>query len=413
MESYHHSKARAKHLLVIFSCMLIQMFPFGMTSEVPPLYVNPLNETFHFSMAHIGFIFTIGSIASSIASPFIGKLFDHYSTKLLMIIGVAISSIGLFINGFATQLWQFYLANAIVQIGVITYSSLGIPYLIGKWFNKEEKAAAMGFAFAGGAIGNFFWQPVFSYLLNTYSIHKVYLLSAAIAFISGLMIILLLVRNKRATVKSNQVTTQTLVLHGIGFTKTRKLPLFWMLAFSMFFLGINIAAQSSQYANFFSSIHLEAATIGLIGSTFAVSALGGNILGGLLISKFGLLNGARVAAILQILSAISMLILSVKSIAALGFSWAILYGLSGFIYMSGPAVMVQYLFGMKESSQILGWINIFFAIGFALGSVLFGMFVDLFNFQMAWIFILVCLFICYAMMLTSIHRIEKHHYAEQ
>lgn len=412
MKSFHHVKGNLHNHLVIFSCMLIQMFPFGMTSEVPPLFINHLNETFHFSMANIGLIFTIGSIASSIASPFIGKLFDKHSTKLLMLIGVITSAIGLLSNVFAHHLWQFYLANAIVQVGVITYSSLGIPYLIGQNFNKEEKPTAMGFAFAGGAIGNFFWQPIFSKLLSLYSIQHVYFISAMIALISGLFIILCLIHSKNNALIQDNQQQSTPILHGIGFEKTRHLPLFWILAIAMFILGINIAAQSSQYANYFTSIPLSNTTIGFIGSTFAISALVGNIIGGMGISKYGLLHGTRVAALLQLSSAASMFILSFIHQPILGYMWAILYGLSGFIYMSGPAIMVQNLFGMKESSQILGWINIFFAVGFACGSVLFGVFVDIFNFQIAWIFILVCVFICYAMLLISIRLLEKKHYSE-
>ena len=412
LEKGEHTASKQRHLIVIFSCMLLQMFPFGMSSEVPPLFIRPLNTTFGFSIASIGFIFTIGSIASSIASPFIGKLFDRFSTKLLMLLGVIIAAGGLFINVFATQIWQYYLANAVVQIGVVTYSSLGIPYLIGKWFSREEKPTAMGFAFAGGAIGNFFWQPIVSQLLNHFDVHHVYFICASIALISGVIIVLCFVRNRQAINDPKSNKGPDIVLHGIGFKKTTQLSLFWVISVGMFFLGMNIAAQSSQYANYFGAIDIDAMTIGIIGSTFAISALCGNIFGGIIISKFGLLHGARVAAILQLISATSMLLLNFLPFHLFGYLWAIFYGLSGFIYMSGPAIMVQDLFGMKESSQILGYINIFFAIGFAIGNAIFGLIVDISSFEIAWLYVLVCILIAYSLMLTSIHKIEKKHYAD-
>lgn len=412
LEKDGHTTSKHRHLIVIFSCMLLQMFPFGMSSEVPPLFVRPLNTTFGFSIASIGFIFTIGSVASSIASPFIGKLFDRFSTKLLMLAGVIVAAIGLFINAVSTQIWQYYVANAIIQVGVVTYSSLGIPYLIGKWFTREEKPTAMGFAFAGGAIGNFFWQPIVSQLLNHMDVHHVYFICAVIALVTGIIIVTVFVKNRTAVTDPKTNKEPDVILRGIGFKKTTKIPAFWIIAVSMLFLGVNIAAQSSQYANYFGALELDAVTIGFIGSTFAISALCGNIFGGIIISKFGLLNGARVAAILQFTSALAMLILGFVPMHGFGYLWAVFYGLSGFIYMSGPAIMVQYLFGMKESSQILGSINIFFAVGFALGNVIFGMVVDYFNFQTAWIMIIICILIAYILMLGAIKKIEKQHYAD-
>lgn len=392
--------------------MLLQMFPFGMAQEISPLFIHYLHRDFAFNIASIGLIFTFGSIASSIASPVVGKLFDKLPTPRLMFAGICITSLGLYINAFSTHLWQFYLANAIMQVGVILFSALGIPYLIGKWFDKDEKPLALGIAFAGGSIGNFFWQPIISNLLAAWPLHRVYFVCASIALFTGIGIVLLLRIKKSEKVKS-MMQHESLPLCGIGFDRTKHLPAFWILASSMIFLGLNVAAQSSQYANFFEYCKFTPKTIGLIGSAFAIAALLGNIFGGALISKCGLLNGGRVAFFLQFFSAASMLTLNFMPKSGFGFLWAILYGLSGYIYMSAPAVMVQTLFGMRQSSQILAWVNIFFAVGFASGNVLFGLFVDKLGFKMAWIFILIFIVICYTLMLTMIRKIGAHHYADR
>lgn len=411
LENSDHHKHKYHHLIIIFSCMLLQMFPFGMAQEVSPLFIRPLHNTFDFSITSIGFIFTIGSIVSSIASPFVGKLFEKWTTKWLMLGGVIISSLGILMNAFSSQLWQFYIANAIIQIGVITYSSLGIPYLIGQWFSKDEKPAALGFAFAGGAIGNFFWQPVISELLHYHPIQNVYFICAMISLLIGSNIILFMIKNHKNTTNHSAKQVIPLNSKGLPFSKVKHLSWFWILAISMLFLGINIAAQSSQYANYFSAIHLSSGTIGLIGSAFAMSALAGNIFGGILIVKKGLKTGVFTAFILQFISALSMVGLSFFKFIVLGFIWAFTYGLSCYIYMSGPAVIVQTLFGMKGSSQTLGFLNIFFAVGFATGNVIFGLLLEHFGFKFAWIIIVIFIIICYVSMLNAIHAILKKNYA--
>ena len=74
--------------------------------------------------------------------------------------------------------------------------------------------------------------------------------------------------------------------------------------------------------------------------------------------------------------------------------------------MSAPAFMATDVFGKKESSVILGTISLLFALGFAFGSTLFGMVVDNFGFNTAWILMLACIFVGYALLLTSIKKVK-------
>ena len=57
--------------------------------------------------------------------------------------------------------------------------------------------------------------------------------------------------------------------------------------------------------------------------------------------------------------------------------------------------MVGSFFGNKEYGQILGLVNLNFAIGFCSGSALFGVFAENFGYNATWIGILVCVVIAY------------------
>lgn len=408
-------KLDAKHILIIVGCMLLQAIPFGMAQNVQPLFIPELHDTFNFPIAEIGLIFTFGAVASSLVSPIAGKFYDKVATKTMMGIGVIVCSIGLFGNAFSHELWQFIVSNAITQIGCVIFSGLGVPYLIGLWFDKHQKATALGIAFAGGSIGNFFLQPIVSNLFNSFKINQVYLICAIVAVVVGVLVILFMIKNRKDTVvetENAEDTASTVQLKGIGSKRTMKLPMFWILCMGMFFVGLNIAAQSQQYANYFKSLNIDNAQIGFVGSTFAIACLLGNVGGGVIFSKFGVFKATFLAFILQILSVGSMLLLKSTGAMAFGYIWAILYGITVFIYMSGPAIIMQDLFGMKESSVNLGMFSIFFAIGFALGNVVFGYFVDNFGFEAAWFEVIACILIGFIIMLVSIKKIEKENYAE-
>lgn len=402
-----------QHLLIVLGCMLLQAVPFALAAEVSPLFVHYLHTNFHFNIASVGFIFTVGAVASSLASPFLGRLYDKFSTRIVMVSGLIFSSIGMFMNAMSSQLWQFFVANAIIQIGVFLYSSLGIPFLIGKYFSPSEKPKALGFAFSGGALGNFVLQSLVSHWLNTYTIHFVYFLCASIALIVGLLILFFLIRSNPKDTKHlhDNNSSEVVVEKGLGIKRTLRTPMFWILASGMLFIGLNVAAQSSQYANYFNSLQLNPIIIGTVGSTFAIFSLAGNIGGGFVVSKLGLFKATIVAGILQFCSAGSMLLLDQFHALYFAYIWAICYGLSVYIYMSGPALIIQTLFGMKESSAILGVFSIFFAVGFASGSAIFGLFVDLLGFKIAWISVLTYIIVGFTILITMIARISKQRYA--
>lgn len=417
-------KMDGKHLMIIFGCMLLQAIPYGLAQNVPPLFIHYLHTDFSFSLANVGLIFTVGAVASSLVSPFGGKFYSKFSTRLVMTCAMLVSCVGLFMNAFVNSLGMYFLANAIIQIGCVIYSGLGVPYLIGTWFDEKTKAQALGVAFAGGSIGNFFLQPIFANLLHKYAVnnvdglHHVYLIAAIAALVVGLLVLLFLIHDhKAANAKANataeeNAAAQEASLKGIGAAAVRKLPAFWILAIGMFFIGLNISAQSSQYANYFDAYHVPAAIVGTVGSTFAVACLIGNVGGGILFSKLGVFRSAFIAFILQFLSCTAMIIFGFTHFNWLGYVWAALYGLTVFIYMSGPAIIIQDLFGMKESSESLGLFSIFFAVGFAIGNVIFGFVVDTIGYIPAWIMTLVFIVIGFTILTMMIKKIMKKHYAQ-
>ena len=430
---------KGKRGLIVFSCMLLQAIPYSMAQNVPPLFIKPLERAYGFDLQQIGYIFTIGAVAAALVSPVAGKFYKNHNLKYVMLIGLIISGLGICLNSFAKNLGVLLIGSAITQIGSITFSGLGIPYLIATWFNKQEKAKALGIAFAGGSIGNFFLQPIVETLLTNYSVHIVYAICGITSIIIGSIIILFLIHpnkalenanikktatasNANAAVKSsntavNSTSTATAtestdnkdvpfstanvksqadkkqsedtisVEKGIGYRNTLKLKSFWLLGLFYLLIGLAISALSTQYADYFESIGVAKKAIGMIGSAFAIACLIGNLGGGVLFAKFGVRKTMGIAFILQLLALVSIFagLFNHSLGVAAGIGWAVFYGLNVFSYMSGPAIMMQNLFGMKDTSQILGTFSIFFAVGFAVGNIIFGMFVDKLGFGAGWV----------------------------
>lgn len=401
--------------LIIIGCMFLQAVPFGLSQNIQPLFINYLHKNYHFTLQNIGLILTFGSIAASFIAPFAGKLYNRYSTRLVMFIAFMVSVIGMFVNVFANNLILFRFANIVIQIGNVTYSSLGIPYLIGHVFTGKNRSKALGLAFAGGSLGNMFFQPIFTHLLAKYAntkegLHLVYLIAACLSLFFGLLIFFFLLRKPNPMTQIVESEDNQSLL-GIGSKATFSQPTFWLLGIGMLFIGLNVSAQSTQYANFMNVEHLSTSVIGLTGSLFGLAALVGNISGGFIFAKFGLYKATIFAGLLQFLACITMILIGLTNLSIFAYLWAILFGCSAYLAMSGPATIIQNLYGMKETSVILGTFSLFFASGVALANFFFGYFADNLGYLKAWYIVLVFLMLGYLVLSTMIKIIGKEHYA--
>ena len=112
----------------------------------------------------------------------------------------------------------------------------------------------------------------------------------------------------------------------------------------------------------------------LVASLFGLFSVFGNLCGGVLFDKLGITKSLLLAGLLVITCGFSLIF--VDQLNILGFVFAACLGISLYSYIMGPSYMTGALFGNKEFGTILGIVQIFFAIGFGLGSTVFGLIVD-------------------------------------
>lgn len=98
---------------MVFLCMLTQAVPYGIAQLIQPLFVHPLVNTFHFTLASYTLIFTFGAVVGSLVSPLVGKALPKVNFKIMYLIGIVLSAGAYVIFGLSTKLPGFYLAGII------------------------------------------------------------------------------------------------------------------------------------------------------------------------------------------------------------------------------------------------------------------------------------------------------------
>ena len=416
---------------MVFLCMLTQAIPYGVAQLIQPLFVHPLVNTFHFTLASYTLIFTFGAVVGSIVSPFVGKALQKVNFKLLYIIGIVLSAGAYVIFGISTKLPEFYIAGIVCMVGSTFYSGQGVPWVINHWFPLKGRGVALGLAFCGGSIGDIFLQPITQEILkhfmtgNTKTGHLTsmapFFIFAAVLLIVGL-IIAAFIRVPKSTetlapkkeVKKNKKAAHEKAAHefqGWSGKQVLKMKWFWIFSIVFMIIGLGLASLNEDYAAFLDT-KLSLTEVGIIGSVFGIAGIVGNISGGYLFDKFGTAKSMTYAGIMLIISILMMIFISFHpydsriSLYA-GMGWAITSGLSVFSYMSGPAFMAKSLFGSKAQGVNLGYISLAYAIGFAIGAPLFGVIKGITNFTIAWCFTIAFVAIGFILLIIAAIRIKE------
>ena len=407
------SKKLATGWLIVIACMLIQAIPFGVASNIQPLfmaYILDPQSGYGFSQAGFSLIFTLGTVVSAIASPFVGSMYNKVSVKTMYLAGSILSGGGFLAFSMCKELWQFYLVAGIVQVGTAAISSIGVPLLINGWFDELSKGKAMGLAFAGGSIGNIFLQSMTAFSLANFGISKSYLMFGALSLAVGIPISILflrmpkndgeIVKGKKKGNDKEENNSDVSVDWGYSLKEVKSLKYFWILALGLFFLGMYVSVLAVQYPAYLKNfLKVDPMIVGMVGSTFALFSLGGNLFGGVIFDKLGITKGLMVAFGLAGTSCLALM--NAGSIPMLAPVFAALKGLSVFAYMMGPSLLTGSFFGKKEFGAILGVVQIFFAVGFAAGSSIFGLLVDSMGYSVAWIFVFAFIVVCYVSLITA------------
>lgn len=381
---------------MVFLCMLTQAIPYGIAQLIQPLFVHPLVNTFHFTLASYTLIFTFGAIVGSLVSPLVGKALPKVNFKIMYLIGIALSAGAYFIFGISTKLPGFYLAGIVCMVGSTFYSGQGVPWIINHWFPSKGRGVALGIAFCGGSIGEIFLQPLTQGILKKYMVGNAktgYLTSMMPFFIFGiaLLIVGLIIAAFIRIPRKSEILTPVVA------KKTQ-------------------ASSTHEFQGWSSEqvldTKLSLTQVGLIGSVFGMAGIIGNVSGGYLFDRLGIAKAMAYAGTMLVISILLMIFISVHPYGAnmnyiAGMGYAITSGLSVFSYMSGPAFMTKSLFGAKAQGVNLGYVSLAYAIGFAVGAPLFGVIKGMFNFTVAWCFTVCFVSVGFILLIIASLRIKR------
>jgi MFS family permease len=152
-------------LTVLAVCFMLSMLGRGL-SESFTVFLLPISRTFGWNRGQIISIYSLASLASALASPLVGRMFDHFGPRVVYSLGLIVLGGAFLVAAYGQQLWQFQLSLGLcVGSGITSIGTVPNSILLGRWFG-QRLPTAMAVVYSAGGAGVLMLLPVSQLLID-------------------------------------------------------------------------------------------------------------------------------------------------------------------------------------------------------------------------------------------------------
>src|ERR1700726_4819595 len=262
------ASVRVVQLLVGIVCMvMIANLQYGWT-----LFVNPIDEKYHWGRAAIQVAFTIFVLTETWLVPVEGWLVDRFGPKIVVLVGGVLVAVAWAMNSAADTLVMLYIAAAVGGIGAGAVYGTAIGNAL-KWF-PDRRGLAAGLTAAGFGAGSALTIIPIQGMIQSSGYEATFLW-----FGLGQGIIVVVLSLLLSAPRPGEAPASTRLLQSArDYTPVEVLasPIFWVM-YVMFVLvgagGLMATAQLAPIANDFQIAKIPVSLLGLTlpALTFALS----------------------------------------------------------------------------------------------------------------------------------------------
>lgn len=376
-------------ILLFISAYFIGIIYFSFTA-----LIDPIVKEFGWSFAQVSFAMSFRSMEMGLLSPIVGLLIDRFGARKLLLIGIAISGLGLFAMSRINSLYQLYLVFIMIAAGTSACSGVIPMTVVGNWFRKKVSIAT-GIVVCGSAIGGLL-IPLTTKIIDTYGWRMAMVIIAATAWIVFLPVSLLVrhspeqygylpdgdtgekpVYNKgQSSVSDNEVN--------VSVKQAIRSRAFWHVSLIFVFHMLITGAVVTHVMPYLGSIGITRSTSSFLAVGIPLMSIIGRISFGLFGDKY---DKRWTTAVAFILLGLGLVIFSNINSAKL---WLLLLFLIIFgIGYGGPVTMMAALpreyFGRAKLGTIIGFVMGIATLGSIAGPPLAGWIFDsLGSYRIAW-----------------------------
>ena len=351
---------------IVLSSFVILFFNSGARYSIGVIF-KPVIVEFGWSRSAISLAFFLHMIVFALSLALVGRLYDRYGPKWIIIISTFFLSGGCFFISLIHSLWQFFISYGIIAaIGLGGTSATLISVITSKWFEKN-RGFAVSLALSGHCLGQFALIPLFSIFIQQYSWRTLYFFLGLIMLIINITLALLIIRgdpeaiglkpfgygNAKETEKRKGPSSLNQNLPDLDLREAMRSYSFWLFLFTMFVCGSGDFLVTTHLVALATDYNISAVTAANMLGWYGLMSLGGILIAGPVSDVVG--NKIPIALTFVIRFFLFFLILRYQSLLSF-YIFALAFGFTSLITGPLTPTLLGRLYGLSHIGLLTGFI---------------------------------------------------------
>ncbi|HRK70169.1 MAG TPA: MFS transporter [Micropepsaceae bacterium] len=152
-------------LAVLVLCFVVSAIV-GSMGQSFSVFLLPISQTLQLERGEIASVYSMSLLASGLASPLVGLLFDRLGPRIVYAAGASVAAAGYALGSGADSLLEIgLLYGGLAGIGGALTGGVPHAALVSRWF-RENAGTAMGIVFSAGGLATALTSPVSQVLID-------------------------------------------------------------------------------------------------------------------------------------------------------------------------------------------------------------------------------------------------------
>lgn len=380
---------------------------------------KPIIKEFGWSRGEVSAVFFVNMVVFAISLFIVGKLYDRYGPKWVIIISSLFISAGFILTSFMHSMTHFFFSYGILAAFGIAGTAVPLmATLTSKWFDKW-RGLAISLSLSGNSIGQFALVPLLSLFALNFGWRASYFYVGIIMLIVNILLVLFVIKGDpqhlglkpfgyKEREKSPHGTDAQPVAHSLsqdmGLKQAMGTPSFWIFAVVMFICGGGDYFATTHLIPLATDYGISPITAGNMLGWYGLMSLAGILIAGPVADIIGNKTPIILTFVLRVV--LYILVLKYKGVTAL-YIFALAFGFTHLITAPLTPMLIGKLYGILHLGILTGFINTAHFLGGGFWAYMAGVIFDVTgSYQLAFVLLAIMAFVA---VVSMIFLKEKRH----
>ncbi|MGA2106482.1 MAG: MFS transporter [Syntrophorhabdales bacterium] len=351
---------------------------------------KPVVREFGWSRSAVSLVFLVNMVVFAIALTIVGRLYDRFGPKWIIIISTLFLSAGFVLTSFIHSLGQFFFSYGIMA--ALGLAGTGVPListLVSKWFDRG-RGLAISLSLAGSSVGAFVLVRLLSLFAVSYGWRTSYFYLGIVMLLVNSLLAIFVIRGDprhlgmaEDTKYSDEDAGGVKGPAGMGLRQAMATRSFWLFLATMFVCGSGDYLATSHFINFATDIGVSPIIAGNMMSWYGLFSFAGMLVAGPAADRIGSKMPVVLTFVLRFL--LYLFIVRYKNVPSL-YMFALLFGFTHLITAPLTPMLMGRLYGFRQIGLLTGVVNTVHFLGGGIFTYATGLIFDRTgSYQMAFI----------------------------